>query len=361
MIRILPMRIRKNAKQGQKPFKSFFLRAVCILTGGVWLLTAAPVTAGFEDPIEISELTPEESRPYSVSYVWDLSQPHNFMRVLGTGAVEPDPLQYGKNIAPMLQIQTKDNKLIAIFSYPCRRSLGDGVISLDYKNGGIFKDKQKSLMDITQGCHVEQVRTIRRRQPSGKIHIIRHILLSCEAPVEDNDKAPTIFLQQIELDIEAGSADLIPCNTPMRYAQLPARDYRTISPTSLNEKYNGSPIHRDMLRLLYAIAAIDSPVLAATSAHELYAFAWELAGKAPAPDKEWPLNWGDEAENVRAIARELTPTLVYFEKNNCFDCEELADFINSDAFGRIFGESFTEMPHERTQEEPIEFVPLQGE
>ena len=353
---------RRTMTSGYFQFKLLILCTICIAMGGLWILAAAPTTSSETDtPIEIANLTPEENKPFSMSFLWSFSPALDFMRILGSGAVEPDCTQTDKLTAPKVSLETVDGKLIARFSLHCRKSLENGIIAVDDKCPDILPPQQKAVACKKQSttCHAEQVRQIRRRQPSGEYHVIRHILLSCIVPIHDEAKAPTIYLQQIEVDTQAGTVDLIPCMTPARYAQLPARDYRTLTNSGLQEKYNGAPIRRDMLRLLYAIAAIDSPLQAATAANELDTFAWDLAKRAPEPKKDWPHNWGQYAEDAQEIAKELTPTLIYLQEHNCFDSEELADFINGSAFGAIFGDSFTDAPHTRTQEEPIEFVPLQ--
>lgn len=63
----------------------------------------------------------------------------------------------------------------------------------------------------------------------------------------------------------------------------------------------------------------------------------QLCADAQAP---WPQNWGDDREAAEEVHRAVIPTLLYLQEKDCHNSADLADFINGEAFGRIFGESF---------------------
>lgn len=226
---------------------------------------------------------------------------------------------------------------------------------------GYVGDELHARIDTTQlesaGLSVQQridiVREFRRRQPSGKWHTLRHLRLACGL-TDGSDT--TWYLLELELDAAAGTADTVPCDVPADLAHLTAESYTAHTPTSLPEKFDGSEPACSIRRLAYALAAVDSAQLAKAAAPELYAYAWSLARKAPAPEAPWPRNWGDQADEASAAARLITPTLVYLQEHNCFDCEDLASFINSPTFSTIFGSRFTELPTERLQEEDIPII-----
>ena len=46
------------------------------------------------------------------------------------------------------------------------------------------------------------------------------------------------------------------------------------------------------------------------------------------------------------------PTLLFLQRNACFDSQALADFINSEDFGRIFGVSFADVKLSDPEAEP---------
>ena len=297
-----------------------------------------------------------EELPFELHFTWALAQPMNNLRVLGAprGAAlqdfAPEPV-----LVHLRGSRADGGELSAEFEP--RRA---GVQSGQRPPHGAARLATQGQGGSAATYRAELLRQFDRRQPSGKRHCIRHILLSCE---QTSPQGNTVYLQLLEVDATLGSADLIPCGaTPPRYAALlPTTDYRSSAPTGLPEKYNGSPLRRDMLRLLYAMAAVDSPTMAAKGTPEIAAFAWQLAARAPMPNTPWPDCWGDAAQDARTIARHLTPTLLYFHENDCFGCQELADFINSPNFARIFGENFTEhppMPDDARQDKPIEYTTL---
>lgn len=322
--------------------------------GMLCLVSALPL--GNSSRFPLGELSPGETAPFAASFTWSFAQPFNHMRVLGSPAEAE--LKAMSNKAIQVRLHTEGGQLTAELDHAANRpsmqsrsQLPGGAVSI----GNARQDKSPIY-------RAELLRSFERRQPTGKRHTIRHVLLSCELPAEA-DHTPTVFLLQLEVDTTLGSVDTMPCSTPARYAAmlLPSRDYQSAAPTGMPEKYNGSPLRRDMLRLLYAMAAIDSPQLAEAAARELAPYAWKLAARAPEPHTPWPGCWGDTAEDAREIARRLTPTLVHLQENDCFDSQALADFINSPLFARIFGESFAEntyMPGEKVQEEPIEYIAL---
>lgn len=294
-------------------------------------------TLGGAAPAELEAKAAEQSG-LSLRFVWSLSEPTNYLRVLGGGelpASMPDPA---------VHLYAEGEQITAeIDAARARTSVQVGASKPSFDLHSRQAPQWKA----------ELLRAFERRQPNGQKHMIRHVLLSCEW--SDEHGAPLIILQQFEVDLTLGSVDAMPCSPPPRWAHLPAKDYHSMQPGRLPEKINGSPIRREMLRLLYALAAIDSPVMAAQAAPQITAFAWRLAAKAPAPHAPWPRCWDAETEDAQEIARRITPTLVYLQQNECFECSELAAFINSPTFSRIFGERFTHMPGEPVQEEPISY------
>lgn len=288
-----------------------------------------------------------EEQPFELHFTWSLAEPMNHLRVLGLpqGAA----LQDAAPEAPLVHLRAdRERKALTLEFEQGRAPMQSGQRGR-YSPGSLLAARQGSAPE----WRAELLSSFERRQPGGKRHTIRRILLSAE---QRGAHGSTVYLQLLEVDATLGSVDLLPCGgaTPARYAALrPVQDYSSAAPSGLPEKYNGPPLRRDMLRLLYAMAALDSPSMAAQGAPEIAAFAWQLAARVPMPHSPWPHCWGGAAEDAREIARRLTPTLVFLQENDCFGCQALADFINSPLFARIFGESFTEPPAAPVQEEPI--------
>lgn len=203
----------------------------------------------------------------------------------------------------------------------------------------------------------KQVKVVERRQPDGSVHPLRHILLSCEVKGETGTR--TLYLQQLELDVLSRTADPVDCTPlPMAPESTPpyAYHYHSLAPTSLPERFAGSYIQRRISRLVYNLAAVNSPEMAQSCIRNLQDDAWDLAREAPYPALPWPDCWGEHAGDARSAAGRITPTLLYLQEHNCFDCAALADFINSAPFGVIFGSRFSAHSDERLQDSPIEFI-----
>lgn len=295
-----------------------------------WLGVAQP--GARTQQIILAELPTEEAElaPVRFSLYFPRHQPLNYTCVLSATPQESYPEPLGEE-APLVQIESEAGQLKALITLP------PGVSEREFL------------------YHAEQVGHLRRRQPSGQVHTLRHILLSCEQEQENGEKR--IYLLQLELDLAARTADIVPCSIPKRYDELIAQHYQSLAPAPMHGKYSSAEaIPRDMSLLLHATAAIETPQQAEASAGELLSFTWRLARRAPEPHKPWPHNWGEYAEAARSAAEEITRTLIYLQEHDCFGCARLADYINSAAFGAVFGNTFTRLPSERVQESPIEYV-----
>lgn len=275
---------------------------------------------------KLGELSPTETRrgEYSIPFTWSLNPPLNNACVIN---------------ADVSELPEFEEKLDII--------VGSKELSVEFAPAPQLSD------DIRPVFSAKLIRSFERRRPSGKRHMIRHILLICKLPAPA-DEQHRYILQQIELDAALGTAELVPC---IPFAAASVQHHHSLEPSGLPELYGSAPIPRDMRRIVYALAAVDSPELAQTAAEELLVFADRLARKAPAPGTPWPHNWGEYAEDARAAAAQLVPTLVYLQDNDCFDSGDLAAFINSTIFSVIFGQRFHTLPAERLQDD-IEYTPI---
>ena len=308
----------------------FSVLGILLLAASLPVAVCLPLAhQGQSDEMQLATLTPIEQHggEFSIHLTLPAEQPANHTRVLSAAPLEGYPtLQEGEPVS--FKITAKGDQLTVCISKPQSADLS---------------------------CTVEQVAIIHRRQPDGSVHPLRHILLSC---AQGEGEAQKIWQQQVELDLAARTADPAPCAPPAPHlAALARQDYQSAAPCDLPEKHRGSPLQRRLSMLVHAVAAVDSPELAA-AAPELLAYAWQLARMAPEPRLPWPANWGDHEADARAAAEAITPTLIYLQERNCFDNGDLAAFINSPAFGVIFGDRFTARSTERLQEQPIEFISL---
>ena len=304
------------------------IACLCVSAAGIFTLAENSETEESADTLLCALEPGEQVQSYIANFLWCADQPMNFMRSLGAAANMTSP-----DIATLA---------------------GRTRVHLLTQEGRLYARLIPEESSASEPSHVnrsiELLRSFERRQPDGTRHVIRHLLLICEVPSPDEGD-PAVFLQQFEVDATLGSVDAMPCSTPARYAHLPTKDCICLTPSGLPEKYNGAPLRQDMLRLLYAIAAIDSQQMAKGVAAELSSFAWQLAAKAPSPEKNWPHCWDSLEKDARTIARHLAPTLLYLQEHNCFDCVELVTFINSPQFSRIFGNDFSKLPDKPVQDD----------
>ena len=276
---------------------------------------AAPAAPQPQPPLLSAELTADEAAvgERTVVFLWRLNSPLRGSCVL-TGSDDPLPEQL-----PDVELP----------------------VQLHFHGGNLRVEMAPASphADAVAACRADQVRVFRRRQPNGRYHTLRHIRIACEVP--QPDASPLRFLHEFEVDAAAGTVDLVPCEVPREWESMIPCHYNSLAPSGLPEKCSGSPIQRDMSRLVHALASIDSAVSAQMAAGELMSFAGVLASAAPAPGTPWPNNWGYYAPDARRAARDITATLVFLQENNCFDSAELAAFVNSLIFTAIFGHRFS--------------------
>lgn len=311
---------------------NWLLTALSIV--GLFAAVSVPVYSNLEyapqvSELKLTELSPEEQTSGALNALVELpgGSPINHTRVLSPEPLETYPTLQDE-ISPIFELFVEGNTLSVRISM----------------------QKSSAL-----SCSAEQVSTTRRRQPDGSVHTLRHILLSC---TQTKDGKQITWQQQLELDLAANTADPMPCTRHDATAdERVVQDYQSGAPNSLPEKHQGAAIPRRFSMLVHAIAAIDSPELAAETP-DLVAFTWQLVSMAPELNKPWPATWGEYEATAQAAAAALAPTLVYLQENNCFDNGDLAAFINSPAFGIVFGERFIVPSRERVQDQPIEFITL---
>lgn len=199
----------------------------------------------------------------------------------------------------------------------------------------------------------------KQRYPDGSVRTIRAINLICELWIYRSFfRSPlhAFAIQEILIDPIGGSADL---NKPY-FARnaAPNMEYTFISngtQAQLPALYCGSECEQLLTRMLHMLAAIDSASLAQIRTKKLQETAQKLIAMQPKPAAPWPDSWGDAAPLAKQISRRIVPTLVRLQENDCYGHKELIQFINGDAFSRIFGTDFTTTPTPITDMPPIIF------
>lgn len=273
----------------------------------------------------LAELTQQETQrgDFDLSFNYNLGSPSPFTQLLKTDIYDPYTRIPGE--APSgVRIYTRDGELFAEASPPDQADLPDQLRVVP---------------------RVQQDKLIYRRHPDGLRHPLRHIQLIYEFYYKQSSKPVAAVRQMLELDLMMRTVDFIPQGdeeVPPEYAGMTASMYQTPWRGELPAKIDADPVPASMLRIVYALAAIESQEQAEAAAGALVAFADQLVHFEPYPAAPWPGNWGDYATDAREAARLLTPSLVYLQEKECFHSAALASFINSSAFEIIFGTRFSE-------------------
>lgn len=183
----------------------------------------------------------------------------------------------------------------------------------------------------------------RVRMPDGSFHNKYVIELAIAARLTPSFWGKTLnssLHQLLLVDPVAGTFDPM---DPSAYLFVPSEGAeltRALGAPELPARYSGSFRRQQMLRLLDLLASITDARTADAAAPVLQSRAEQLVQLCADAQAPWPQNWGDDREAAEEVHRAVIPTLLYLQEKDCHNSADLADFINGEAFGRIFGESF---------------------
>lgn len=183
----------------------------------------------------------------------------------------------------------------------------------------------------------------RVRMPDGTFHNKYVIELAIAARLTPSFWGKTLnssLHQLLLVDPVAGTFDPM---DPSAYLFVPSEGAeltRAPGAPELPARYSGSFRRQQMLRLLDLLASITDARTADAAAPVLQSRAEQLVQLCADAQAPWPQNWGDDREAAEEVHRAVIPTLLYLQEKDCHNSADLADFINGEAFGRIFGESF---------------------
>ena len=296
-------------------------------------------------------LTPTDEREHSgllaFDYEWDLSTPPNDTLLMSNGS-----LDIFQDLQP------------AIWKISCRQENGQYILRatppvLHSKNSA-HQVRSRFLAEF--GPNYQQ------RHPDGTMHPVRTLKLICELWIYRPffQKVQQAFaMQEVRLDLIDGSADVYP---PVSYLFLAKNmQHRVVSGSHdapLPRRHCGNEREQLFSRILYTLASIDAKPFADVCTREAIKHSDKLLALQADSHAPWPDCWGDDAPMAQKTARRLIPTLQRFQELHCYGHQPLIDYINSDTFSRIFGESFESAPapildtppiiFERVSEEKIE-------
>lgn len=187
-------------------------------------------------------------------------------------------------------------------------------------------------------------RTSHLRMPNGRVHPQYHLCLMAEltlTPCFWQKPRRLFLLQEMQVDITDRAADIIHTEVP-RFpgvpANIPVQQVITAMQAPLPTRFCGSYAEQGLERHLLRLAQIADRDSLAQQLPFLRKEAEELTAVYADPTKPWPDCWGDAAEKAEQNARRVIPVLLRLQEAECYESDELADFINSPLFSRLYGE-----------------------
>lgn len=286
----------------------------------------------------------EKNNGFKVNYTWNFhAHPSNTLLLQD---VSPDVFSLLKEAEWKLHLEAQDGKLVIRSRAPELHA-------------------QESLHRVEAFYSYDMLPTRRVMRPDGSLHPVRTLRLGCEVRLHKagwNKPMQTFAFQEISLDLVDGTADLVdPTYLRLQSIGMGSRMIVSQAETGLPSLLCGSPCEQDLTRILLQISSIDSDQQAKKLMQTLPAKVEKTIKTYADETKEWPDCWGEEAETARRIARRVVPALLRFQEANCYDCQALADFINSPGFSRVFGESFADYPLPNAERGSIPFERVEEE
>ncbi len=310
--------------------KKWHIRTLCILALGVVGLVALAYRPAFEtDQAEMPQFCENPSiklsrhdgnNDISFEYRWDLSKSPS--GTLLSGDIQPDAFSLIQPAEWVIKVYTEKGQLKAAVNTPIIHAT-NSTYSVKTKYSAYFS---YPTLHYT---------------PSGSTAAEHHLHLCCEitiTPTWWRTPISTKAEQVLSINPTLGCADIIPPTANWAGASdgPTQKLIKDGEEAKLPARFCGTKREQILQFLLYEFA--DAAFSAdAARLQQFYACAQMYAEQLTTPDKEWPYCWEEAAEQARRGAQLIEPTLTIIQHNNCYDMQELADFINGPVFARIFG------------------------
>lgn len=265
-------------------------------------------------------------------YTWDLH--HSPTHTVLTGDLEPDAFSLLEKALWPIHIQT----------------FGSGY---SLQGDEITWHARHALNRVITRTSITHQGSWVRRMPSGRLHQQHLAILSCQVEVHPllfGKPIVTEAQQTLLIDGMDGCIDLVPMKK--QAAGKPRLSIISTIPSGLPERYAGTATEREMQRILDTLACIRTTALAKDCVPWLLLHTRELVTSQENPTASWPHCWGAAADMAQRLSYRVIPTLIYLQENNCFGSQELADYINSPLFSKLFGEDFTPDDHTNGSSDP---------
>ncbi len=305
--------------------KRWHKRTACILVLGVLGVSAlAYRPALIEDSAGKSKhamATPatfltehDDAQGINLHYTWDLGN-HPVGTML-TGDLQPDAFSLLQPARWEIDIYTEHGELKANYTTPVLKAK-DTTCAVQTEYGVYFGIP--TLHYLPNGNMVAE----------HPLHLVCHV---CITPPFWQKPICTTAGQILLLNPTLGSVDT---EEPLSLSK--SQKIITEGPTAdIPARYYGTEREKAVQYLLYEFA--DAAYHADLDRlRNFFHRAEQYTGQHTTADKEWPACWEEAAAQAERAAQLVEVTLTHLQENNCYDLQELADFINGPVFARIFG------------------------
>lgn len=267
---------------------------------------------------EISLTEHDHAQGMSFQFSWDFTK--HPTGVLLQGDVEADAFSHLKEAQWDIQVHTEQDRMKVRYNTPALHSV-DPTCQVDTKYYAYFQYPSIHYL------------------PNGNMATTHRLYLCCDVTITPSwwqKKTQTTAILVLAINPTLGSVDI---ETAPRVYQHKEKNYRLITKgtePALPSRYCGTERERALQYLLYEFA--DAALNADSKALEAYyAKAAEDVARLSEPNKEWPACWEEASAEAERGAQLIELTLTKLQEHNCYDMQELADFINGPVFARIFG------------------------
>lgn len=183
------------------------------------------------------------------------------------------------------------------------------------------------------------------RMPDGSTHPQYHLLLRQKMMRQPyfRKAEEAIALTELVIDPIDGTVDIV---TPDIPADIDAATYpvqrlcRAAQDPALPARFCGTGTEQSLQRYLYLVVSMHNAETARRLLPAVIARGQKLVDSACDAEQAFPACWGEAADTARANHRRILPHLLRLRELDCFEVPELAEFINSPLFARLFGESW---------------------
>ena len=313
--------------------KRWHKRTACILTLGILGLAAlayrpafcantAAAFPYFEPPAKkLSEH--DGNQELNIEYRWDISNPPRGTVLTGDLASAAQSLLQAAEWS--IRIYTEDGQLKAEYDTPLLQPK-DKTSMVQTYYGAYFSGLLSGLPPF-------------HYTPNGKIEAQHYLHLICRITVTPalwQQPIQTTVEQTLSINIPQGTVDLISQEIDYSYNNAHRMVVKNGEEAKLPARFCGTHREQVLQLLLYEFA--DAALSAdADRLQQYYSLAETYTGQLTDADKPWPDCWEEASGEAQRAAQLVENTLTILQENNCYEMQELADFINGAVFARIFG------------------------